>query len=176
MEGWQIALLIVGIILGIFLLFVIFDVVFVLSFNKLFKKHQKAMVIFLNMKYDNIKKLIDLMTSYGVEIDHKIIATVADIHREDFDNVENEACKKAQETLTYIKEELLYIARNQKSFQKHEEFIAAKENVCQLENQYRNTIAQYNADVLGYNYWINFWLTKWIWKAFKFKPKTLINI
>ena len=107
MEGWQIALLIVGIVLGIFLLFVIFDVVFVLSFNKLFKKHQKAMVIFLNMKYDNIKKLIDLMTSYGVEIDRKIIATVADIHREDFDNVENEACKKAQETLTYIKEELL---------------------------------------------------------------------
>lgn len=134
------------------------------------------MIIFLNMKYDNIKKLIELMTSYGAELDNKVITAVANIRREDFDNVDSEECKKAQENLTYIKDELLYFSRGAKDLQKHEEFKVAKENVTQLETQYRNTIAQYNADVLGYNYWINFWLTKWIWKLFKFKAKDLINM
>ena len=162
-------------ILALFLILVAMDVGFVLSFKRLFKVHTKAMILFLNMKYDNIKSLADVMIKNGVNVDKGIIAQLNDIHREDFDQVEGKACKKAQEILTYTKDELLYIARGLKNLHKHNEFKAAIENVSSLDNQYRSTIATYNADVLGYNYWISFWPTRWIWKIFKFKSKTLID-
>ena len=162
---------------GIFALFIalcVMDIIFVMSFKRLFVTHLKAMVLFLNMKYDNVKKLMDLMRNNGVKIDPGMVAQINDIHREDFDDIEGKGCKNAQSVLTYIKEELLYIARGQKDLRKHQEFITAVENVSSLERQYRNTIATYNADVLGYNYWITFWPTKWIWKMFKLQKKTLI--
>ena len=170
-------LIVLFVFLGIVALFIalcVMDMVFVFSFKRLFKTHLKAMVLFLNMKYDNIKKLMDLMKTNGVKIDPGMIAQINDIHREDFDDIEGKGCKEAQSILTYIKEELLYIARGLKDLRKHQEFKTAIENVSSLENQYRNTIATYNADVLGYNYWISFWPTKWIWKLFKYQKKTLI--
>lgn len=161
-------------IIALFLIVCIMDIGFVLTFKRLFRVHVKAMIVFLNMKYDNIKKLMEVMRNNGVEIEKGLIAQLEDIHREDFDDIEGNGCKKSQEILTYIKDELLYIARGLKDLRKHTEFKTAIENVSSLENQYRNTIATYNADVLGYNYWIRFWPTKWIWKIFKFQKKSLI--
>ena len=161
-------------LLALFIAVCVMDMVFVFSFRRLFRVHLKAMVVFLNMKYDNIKKLMDVMKTNGVQIDNSLICQIQDIHREDFDDIEGKGCKKSQEILTYIKDELLYIARGLKDLHKHSEFKTAVENVSSLENQYRNTIASYNADVLGYNYWISFWPSKWIWKLFKFQKKSLI--
>ena len=101
-------------LLTLFLILCIMDIAFVLSFKKLFKTHLKAMVLFLNMKYDNIKKLMDLMKSNGVKIDPSMVVQINDIHREDFDDIEGKGCKNAQSILTYIKEELLYVARGLK--------------------------------------------------------------
>ena len=73
------------------------DIGFVLTFRRLFRVHVKAMIVFLNMKYDNIKKLMEVMRSNGVEIEKGLIAQLEDIHREDFDDIEGKACKKSQE-------------------------------------------------------------------------------
>lgn len=161
-------------ILTLFLILCIMDIVFVMSFNKLFATHTKSMILFLNMKYDNIKKLLELMIAYKVKVDRNLVIALNDIHREDFDHIESKACVKAQNILTYTKDELLYIARGLSDIRKHEEFKMAVENVSTLETQYRNTIASYNADVLGYNYWISFWPTRWIWKMFKIKKRNLM--
>lgn len=174
MLGLQIALIVFLVIFGIYVLLLITDIIFVLSFNKFFSKHLKAMIIFLNMKFDNVKRLMEIVIESGTPVDNKFILLISDIHREDFDHVEGNGCKTVLDNLTYIKDEILYISRGSAKLQNDEEFKLARQNIATLENQYRASIATYNADVLGYNYWISFFPTRFIWKLMKFKPKAIL--
>lgn len=101
---------------------------------------------------------------------------VCTIQRNDLNNPDTKESKNAQEKLTYILDELLFISRTENSLVSNDEFQLVKENIKQLDFQYRNTVAMYNADCLGYNYWISFWPTRWVWKMLKFEKKELINL
>lgn len=175
LEPWEIVLLVVLGLITLYLLFVIMDAIFVGSFLKMFDTHKKAMTVFMNVKYDNVKKLYEIMKQRGVVFDEKFNKLLMEIQRNDFNVPGSEEFKKTNDNLTFIKDEMLFIVRNQQNLEKHEELKLAKENVVQLDSQYRNTIAQYNADVLGYNYWISCFPTRYIWKLIKFKKKDLIN-
>lgn len=173
-AGWVILFVVLGLI-TLYLLIVIMDAIFVGSFLGLFDRHKKAMVVCLNLKYDNINKLYAILRSHKVEFDEKFNSLLCEIQRNDFDNPESEACKRSDHNLTFLKDEILYILRREKDLEKHEEIKAAKENVILLDTQYRSRVAVYNADILGYNYWISFFPTRWIWLMFKFRKKDIIN-
>ena len=48
-------------------------------------------------------------------------------------------------------------------------------NVEEAEKLYRQHVVLYNADVLGYNFWISFFLTRYIYKILKRKTKDIIS-
>ena len=47
------------------------------------------------------------------------------------------------------------------------EFVQVKNNIIESDSIYRNNVTMYNADVLGYNYWIRFFPCKFIFKLFR---------
>lgn len=174
-AGWL--LINIAVVIGIVVLvFILMDIIFVGVFNRIFKKHSKGMAVVLNVECDNILHLYDVIKNSGIEIPESIIELVCSIQRNDLNNPGSEACNKAHKNLTYIRDELLYAARYHKELDNNEEFLLAKENTKQLDVQYRSTVAMYNADCLGYNYWISFLPTRWIWKMLKFKQRELINL
>lgn len=175
MEGYQVALLVIGIVLGVYLLLLIMDVIFVISFHKIFIKHNKALEVFLHYKYDSIKKLLDILDKYNVRIGDKYLRMFEEIDPNSFSNQESKACLEARTSLSMLRDELVYLAEQNERLSKHGEIRQAKNNITEMDSNYRNLIAMYNADVLGYNYWISFILTRYIYKILKFQSKQIIS-
>ena len=55
------------------------------------------------------------------------------------------------------------------------DFLQAKNNVLESDAIYRNNVTMYNADVLGYNYWIRFFPCAFVFKLFRVKKKEIIS-
>ena len=175
MDAGQIVLLVFGIIFGLYLLLVIMDVVFVLMFRRIFIKHNKALEVFLHYKYDNIKKLLTILDKYNVRIGDKYLRMFDEINPDCFSNQESKMCLEARVSLSMLRDELVYLAEQNERLSKHGEIRQAKNNITEMDANYRNLIAMYNADVLGFNYWISFLPTRYIYLLFKVQSKQIIS-
>lgn len=175
LEIYQIILLIIGGIAGLYLLVLILDLIFVFSFRKILKKHDKSLSIVLAVKYENIKKLFEIMKNFDVEIDQEILGNLYSIELSSFDNQASDVCKEARANLSYLREQAMFLATSNPRLNKHNEFIVAKQNVLENDDVYRVKLAMYNADVLGYNYWIRFLPTRFIFLMLRVKQKELIQ-
>ena len=69
----------------------------------------------------------------------------------------------------------MYVARDNDKVTNDAEFELISGNVEEAEKLYRQHVVLYNADVLGYNFWISFFPTRFIYKILKFKTKDIIN-
>ena len=83
--------------------------------------------------------------------------------------------EKSKNTLSYLRDELMFAANQHPELKDDFEFNQVKKNINDTDIQYRSTVAMYNADVLGYNYWINFLPAKYIKHIFKLKEKQMIS-
>ncbi len=175
METWEVTLLVIGIVFGTILLFAITDVTFILSFRSIFKKHNAALGLMLHVKYDNTKKLIDCLNKNQVNVPYRYIEVVNRIKTESFANQESQDCLNARNDLTYLRNELVLLTNSNEALSKNMELKRAKDAIVEMDSNYRKLIAMYNADVLGYNYWINFLPAKYIKYIFKLKEKQIIS-
>jgi hypothetical protein len=172
MEPWLITLLI---IFSAYILLIITDLIFVFSFKTILRKHNNSLSVILTTKYDNIKKIVELFSKYNVHLDEELIEQLDQLNPSVFAKQHSVECKKARELLSRIRSDINYIMTSNSSIEKHAEFILAMENVKELDDVYRMNIAMFNADVLGYNYWIRFLPCRYIFSIFKVKTKELIS-
>lgn len=173
-QAWNITLSVLIWIAVVYVALFIVNLIFVIFFRRTLEIHSKSMTVTLNAKFDNIKKLFEIMIKLGVKVDGKIVETLNSIDVMDFKTQDSDECKKARDKLTYLREEAMNIARKQNKLEKNNEFETAKNNVLEMDSVYRNIVACYNADVLGYNYWIKFLPNRWIFLLFRVKGKNLI--
>ena len=175
LEVYQILLIILAGIVGIYMLVLICDLIFVFTFKRILKKHDKSLSIVLAVKFENIKKLFEIMKNLNVELDEEVLKNLYSIKLSDFENQASEKCKKSRETLSLLRDHAMFIAMSNPTLNKHNEFILAKQNVLENDEVYRVKLAMYNADVLGYNYWIRFLPTRFIFLMLKVQQKDLIQ-
>lgn len=171
----EITILVVSIVLGLYLLLFIVDSIFVFAFRKIFNKHNMALGVILHTKYENIKKMVDILNKFSVNVPYKYIETLNSIDATCFRDQELPECIKARNDLAFLRNELVYMVTTIETLNKNNELIRAKESITELDSNYRSLVAMYNADVLGYNYWINFWPTRYVKFICKFKEKQIIS-
>lgn len=155
-------------------LLLVLDLILVGTFRTILIRHNKAMNVILMTKYDNIKKVMNVLEESNFTIDPKMVTTLASIDPASFVQQDTPDCKKAREELTYLRSEIFYISRKNPSLEENEQFQIAKNNILEMDVVYRSTVAMYNADVLGYNYWIRFMPYRWLFLMFRIKTKNLI--
>lgn len=175
LEVYQILLIVLAGIVGIYLLVLICDLIFVFSFRRILKKHDKSLSIVLAVKFENVKKLFEIMKNLDVEIEEQVLNNLYSIDISSFENQASPTCKKARERLSFLRDHAMFIASSNPALNKHHEFALAKQNVLENDEVYRIKLAMYNADVLGYNYWIRFLPTRFIFLMFRVKQKELIQ-
>ena len=158
----------------IWVAFLIVDLLFVTFFSHILKKHSKGMTVVINAKYENIKKIYTLFVKYEVPVEEKIISILNGIDTKTFSKHDTLEAENTRNYLSYLKDEANFIANRNKDILEKPDFQIAKGYVNELDMQYRSNIAMYNADVLGYNYWISFLPCRFIFKMFKFKKKNII--
>lgn len=170
METW---LLVLTIIVGVYLLLIAVNAIFVTSFFVIMRKHDRAIAIILKSKLDNLKDLIKILDGYNAEISQELrelCSKTSDylLGKDRLDNVE-----EVKKNLSYLKSELYTLIEEKNYSDDKIELIS--ETITQLDSVYRTNVIMYNADVLGYNYWIRFLPCRYIWLLFRTKEKDLIS-
>ena len=174
-DALKITLIVLGSLAGLWVLLLIVDLIFVGSYLTIFKKHKKAMTVILYAKLENLKKLISIMKQSGVDVDNRINALLSDIGDKDFEEPGSETFEKNKNTLSYAKDELMFAINQNKELISNPELLQAKNNVNESDVIYRNNVTMYNADVLGYNYWIRFLPCRFVFLMFRVKKKQLLS-
>lgn len=174
-DSLRITLIVIGSVVGTWVLLLIVNLIFVGSYLTIFKKHKKAIVVILFTKLENMRKIFSIMHQSGIDIDNRLGALLADIHEEDFTEPGSPSYDRSKNSLSYLKDETMFIINQNPDLNTDPEFVLAKNNVIEADEIYRNNVTMYNADVLGYNYWIRFFPCAFVFKLFRVKKKQIIS-
>ena len=116
-----------------------------------------------------------LLNKHGVKLDKKKLEELSNFDLKAIEHQDGEEAKNARDLLTSISEYFLYVARDNEKVANDPEFFEISMNLEELEKIYRQHVIPYNADVLGYNFWISFFPTRYIYKILKRKTKDIIS-
>ena len=172
MELFLIILRNTAIVLAIiYILILIVSISFVWSFASIMSHHSHDITVILTNKRDNFIKLANLLNNSGVKIDKKQVDALNSFDLKRIEKQDGEDAKLAREELTSLGEYFLSIATANEDSLNTDEYFHIMTNINELEKVYRQHLMMYNADVLGYNFWINFFPTRFIFKILRFKKK-----
>ncbi len=174
-EALKITLIVIAGIVALWLLLLIVNLIFLGSYLTIFRKHKKAMVVVLYTKLENLKKIFSVIRQSGIDIDKKLTEMLNAISEKDFMEPGSEQYMNANNTLSYLKDEIMFVANENPDLLNNPEFLQAKKNVQESDALYRSNVVVYNADVLGYNYWIRFLPCRFVFKIFRAKKKQIIS-
>ena len=155
----------------VFILLVIVDVSFVCSFSSIMKHHAHDLTVLLTNKRDNLVHLAELLAKSGVKLEKKKVEALNNFDLKRIEKQDGEDAKTAREELTSLNEYLLSICEENDIKNNDGEVQKVLANIMEIEKVYRHHLMMYNADVLGYNFWISFFPTRFIYIILKFKPK-----
>ena len=175
MEPYEIVIIVIASIVGLWLLLLFVDLIFVLGFFRIFKKHKKAITVVLYTKLENMRKLFSVMKQSGIKIDDRLVKVLNEVNENDFADPSSAEFDKSKNALSYLKDEIMFLANQYPDLNSNIDFIQAKNNISESDLIYRNNVTMYNADVLGYNYWISFVPCGFVFKLFKLKKKQIIS-
>lgn len=175
LEWYESLLIAVGSFFGLWLFVSLIGLIFFGVFSHILKKHNKALTLVLKAKYDNIEKLFLVLKDSGIKVDSNYMQRLHSIKISDFEKQDSATCAKARETLSTLRDEAMFLSERKENVSKNEIVKSAKKNILDIDTIYRNHIAMYNADVLGYNYWIKFLPNRLLFKVFRVKEKNLIS-
>lgn len=175
MNWYTILILVVGIIALVYVFGLMITLGFVVTFKRKLNEHSRAIVIVLNQKKEALINLVEIIEKNGLKLDPKYLVLLRDIDVNSFERIYSAESKKSRETLSYVKQELFSIANKSVDFKKNEEYKLASSLLVSLDEQFRFLVATYNADVIGYNYWIRFKPYGYIFLLNKTENKDIIS-
>lgn len=155
----------------IFLLMIIVDVTFVASFSSIMKHHAHDLTVILTNKRDNLAKLVEFFLGNGIKLDKKKVENLQNFDTKRLEIKDNDDSKAARDELTSLNDYLLSIYEQNDIKDEQGECRKIIDNIYELEKVYRQHLMMYNADVLGYNFWIEFFPTRFIYIILRFKKK-----
>ena len=135
------------------------------------KKHDNAIRILIRSRIDTLNNLKKALVEKGLPLEKDPQTDVTSLSLKRSLAFENEEFVSIKSALSLAESKILsYITPDMED----ECIIRLKEDLNQLNNAYRSNVIMYNADVLGYNYWIKFLPTRYIYLIFRKKEKGLI--
>ena len=173
MSPASIVFIIILIILITYVLVFLMNLAFINVFLKKFREHKHALNIALTEKYEIITHLISLAGKYGVKIDDSMINLYNDIKSIDFVSFESEICQKSKTSLAILKQEIISACKQNEQLVNDNEYKNFVEQLNMLDSQIRYLVVSFNADVIGYNYWIHFKPYRYIFSFLEIKEKEI---
>lgn len=148
---------------------------FAMSFHSLLRKHTKAFNVVIRTKYDNLDKLIQIIIANDATLGNKFNTKLKEIGIDELGDPSNQNSIKIRNDLVQLKDSLLIELSKNEILMKHEQILLLVKHIQELDQVYYIQIATYNADIIGYNYWVKFLPTRYIFKLFKIGTKEIIS-
>lgn len=158
----------------IYAVLLIVSISFVASFASILSHHNNDLSVILTNKRDVLVTLSSLLSSDSIKLDKKQLDALTNFDLKRIENQSKEDAKMARDELTSLSEYFLSKVSENNKENASDEYRRVLENIQELDNVYRQRLMMYNADVLGYNFWISFFPTRFVFKLFRLKKKDTI--
>lgn len=166
-------LIVLFVLVGVFLINVLVGVIFYSIFYHKLKKGRRSITIIIQAKYDILSKVIELIPS--TKIDKSILDIYSSIDVLTFRKVEKDVFKTSKDNLSIVKNELIKIIKEDENLSNNNEIETLISNINENDECYRSRIVNYNSNVQGFNYWIKFLPSRFIFKIAKIKEKSPLS-
>lgn len=176
LELWAKILIIAGVIIvGLWLLTLIVTMVFALIFKKRLKNDSNAINLLLVQRFESMKDFITLCNNYNVELPKDDVKNIELLERiSDFQKLTKEDRDNRVLTFMHSAYNIVSICNHSKKVSQDELYAGKMVEFNDIEDTYRQKTALYNADILGFNYWVGVLPVKFIFLIFKLKKRDLI--
>lgn len=153
---WNIALLAVFCLLAVYFLLFITNIIFIFSFKRMISRDSKAVRVALSTKLDVLKNIQVLLEKEGISFSEESAHSLRYLDVEDFVKLDTEDAAKAMEELTSIDTEYKSIISKNNKLTQRNDFVIVNSLLNENNQALKFSLLRYNADVLGYNYWVRF--------------------
>lgn len=173
-KGWGILIFILLILVGLYLLTLVVNLIFVISFGKMMRRDNRGIRVSLSAKLDILRKAQEVILANGLKISDECSHSLRYLDSEDFFEAQTEDFTNSTNELAMVEKEISGILFSSRKLAKNDEVDLIKSLLKDVNESLKTSTMAYNADVLGYNYWIRFTPCKFIFILFKTKIKKTI--
>ena len=138
------------------------------------RRDNRGIRVSLSAKLDILRKAQEVIVANGIKITEKCSHSLRYLDSEDFFEAQLEEFATATEELAMVEKEIGGILFSSRKLSNNDEVELIKSLLKDVNESLKTSVMAYNADVLGYNYWIRFTPCKYIFIIFKTKLKKTI--
>jgi hypothetical protein len=175
MEPYLTILIVISVIAGVYVFGFLVNISFIAIFCRKLDQHKRALNIVLKQKYDAEGKIISLMEKNNIALEDDIKRIYEGIDHDNFQSLDTLNSYKDRTSLSYIKQSLLSAAKEEENFLKNMEYQSNMNIITNCDEQFRYLVAAYNADILGFNYWVRFKPYRYFFLINKVETKNIIQ-
>jgi len=175
MPWWAIIILLAFIFVGLYIAAVIIFIYQMGVYAKRMVKSLEAIDVLIVQKYDMLRLISKLFVKYDITVPPEFVLNVRPKFEETLADISPEERAIVKAFLTQTAQALFYYGEVNPQLAQHPDYIAVKERYAEIDRQYRQSVTLYNADVIGYNYWIRFGWFRWVSKWRKLTNKEVIS-
>lgn len=159
---------------AIYFLTFLVNIIFVISFHGMMKRDNRGVRVAMSTKLDILKKYESVFASKKIALSEKTKTSLKYLDTEDFLEAQKEEFETSRVEMDNAEIEIMkLVSANKKKFS-DQDSVLLESLLMDLNKSLNLTILSYNADVLGYNYWIRFAPYRYIFMLFRAKPKKTI--
>ena len=173
-KGWGILIFILLILGGVYLLTLIVNLIFVISFSNMMRRDNRGIRVSLSAKLDILRKAQEVILANGLKLTEKCTKSLKYLDSEDFLEAQKEEFATSTEELAMVEKEVSGILFSSRKLAKNDEVELIKSLLKDINESLKTSTMAYNADVLGYNYWVRFPPCIFFFLLFKVKLKKTI--
>lgn len=167
----NIIILITFIVLAVYIVLVIFAFSMAFAFRSLMKRDNKGIRINLSSKLDLLKKMQEYLEKENIKLSEETCHTLRYLDVEDYLDAQGPNFKSSREKLTLAESEIDILIKSNEEIKNKDQFVLTTSLINDLNESLKLTEMAYNADVLGYNFWIRFGPSRYIFLLFRVKLK-----
>ena len=173
---WVLVLALLGAIIIAVLVWNFIALMFALSFKRKLQKQSNSINLLVAQRRETVLEIVKLALSHDLEISREDIKGINRLERiEDFQSLKKD--ERDERIFSYIRSSynIIHLCDSSRKVSNDKQYEPLLDLYNGVEATYRQKVARYNSDVLGYNYWVRVHGARVFFKyILRFKQKDLI--
>ena len=173
-EPYQIILLILVFIAFAYVSLLLYVASNVREFNRRLKKKVRGLNIIMSEQAELLLSMSSVYRSLGVGLGEAGPA-LEELEECDFESKDVEVVFNNVKKIKAASSKLAFLAQSHPVLKEDQRYVSFVETMADLDRNHRQCVALYNADIAGFNYWINVPTTRWFVWLLGFRKRASFN-
>ncbi len=174
MAWWEILGYIILALVILFIAICIMGFIFFGYFTRVLNTRAKAIINVLKAKYDFVLELKSSVLAVDPNVNVPSLPYLDEVKISDNLEIGGDQFQSYKEVISVVTSDFTNAINTSDTLSKNEKLKGILLNIEELDVSFRSHVAQYNSDAIGYNYWIKFLPTRFVFKLTKVEPKKSI--